>query len=137
MSAARVQKALQESKRLPPEDLLLVAEKSMAMVAHYEPGTPEKPNPFENEERYAYWLAQAREALKVAAPYYAPKLHAIAYAPMQTDEDKAKRVDPRVVMFEHGNAAARRIGARDKCRAETSSCDSGRAAEARGESAGG
>jgi len=73
----------------------------MAMVAHYEPGTPEKPNPFENEERYAYWLVQAREALKAAAPYYAPRLHAVAVAPVTPAAagEPIDRRDPREIML--------------------------------------
>ncbi len=37
LSSARVERALQQGKRLPPENLLLVAENSMAMAARYQP----------------------------------------------------------------------------------------------------
>jgi hypothetical protein len=78
LSTARVAEARAQGKKLPPENLLLIAENSMAMAARYEPGTKEKPNENYDEERYAFWLSAAREANKAAAPYYAPRLHAIA-----------------------------------------------------------
>src|ERR1700716_1605312 len=65
-------------KRLPPANLLVIAENSMAMAARYQPGSKDNPNPEHNEERYAFWLDRSREALSAAAPYYSPKLHAIA-----------------------------------------------------------
>ena len=42
-----VQRAMaveREGKRLPPANLLVIAENSMAMAARYQPGTSEKPN---------------------------------------------------------------------------------------------
>jgi hypothetical protein len=79
----------------------------MAMAERYQPElmdptTREKsPNPLHNEERYAFWLAASREAYKAAAPYYAPRLHAIAVAPAAaTASAEVERVDPRRLMFE-------------------------------------
>jgi hypothetical protein len=80
-SELRVQEARQQGRRLPPENLLVVAENSMAMAARYQPGPKDKPNANFDEQKYAFWLAAAGEALKAAAPYYSPKLHAVA---MQT-----------------------------------------------------
>src|SRR6266487_3056016 len=67
-------------KRLPPANLLIIAENSMAMAAKFQPGPKDNPNPEFDEGKYAFWLNRAREALRDAAPYYAPKLHAIAVA---------------------------------------------------------
>jgi hypothetical protein len=49
----------------------------------------------------APWLDRSREALRDAAPYYAPKLHAVAIAtPPSREEDDVGRVDPREVMWQ-------------------------------------
>jgi hypothetical protein len=69
--AARIER---EGKRLPPANLLLIAENSMAMAARFQPevtdpATREKrPNPEYDQERYAFWLDRSREALRDAAP---------------------------------------------------------------------
>jgi hypothetical protein len=82
-SSARIERALTEGKRLPPEDLLALAGRQMAMVERYQPEiTNDKgekvPNEHYNEERYDHWMTRARETLAAAAPYYAPKLHMMA-----------------------------------------------------------
>jgi hypothetical protein len=61
--------AHREGKRLPPESLLIIAENAMAMAARYQPGPKGAANANEHadEHRYAYWLGQAREALRAAA----------------------------------------------------------------------
>ena len=75
-SSARVARALAEGRRLPPEDLLTLAGNAMAMAARYQPQRENKDtkqmekNPDFKEERYAYWMREARESLKAAAPYY-------------------------------------------------------------------
>jgi hypothetical protein len=92
LSSTRVERALQEGRRLPPESLLLLAEEQLAMAARYRPEVTDEDtggkvkNPNFKEERYDYWMRAARETLTAAAPYYAPRLHAIAVAPM----DKGK-----------------------------------------------
>jgi hypothetical protein len=98
----RVAEAKAQGKKLPPENLLIIAENSMAMAARYEPGTKEKPNENYDEERYAFWLSAAREANKAAAPYYAPRLHAIAVQTVPSIEGKGEesRVDPRQLLLE-------------------------------------
>jgi hypothetical protein len=104
-------------KRLPPANLLIIAENSMAMAARYQPGTKDNPNTEHNEERYAFWLDRSREALRDAAPYYSPKLHAIGMAATLSVDDKAGRVDPREQMWqtykamrERGEIAMKTIG---------------------------
>jgi hypothetical protein len=57
-------------------------------------------NPEHNEERYSHWLAAERDALKAAAPYYAPRLTAVALQTVQLDKDKELRGDPRVALLE-------------------------------------
>jgi hypothetical protein len=99
-SSQRALAVEREGKRLPPANLLMIAENSMAMAARYQPGTDEKPNTNHNEERYAFWLDRAREALRDAAPYYAPKLHAVAIATPPSVDDNAGRVDPREHMWQ-------------------------------------
>jgi hypothetical protein len=42
VNTARVERAVREGKRLPPEDLLLVADNSMAIAAHYQPELTDK-----------------------------------------------------------------------------------------------
>jgi hypothetical protein len=56
-----------DGKRLPPESLLIVAENCLAMAARYQPGPKDAPNENHDEQRYAHWLGQAREALRAAA----------------------------------------------------------------------
>jgi hypothetical protein len=89
-----------EGRRLPPANLLVIAENSMAMAARYQPGPKDNPNPEHDEDRYAFWLDRAREALRDAAPYYSPKLHAIAVAASLSVDDKAVRADPREQMWQ-------------------------------------
>jgi hypothetical protein len=102
----RAEAVERSGKRLPPANLLLIAENSLAMAARFQPeltdqATMEKrPNPNFNEERYAFWLDRSREALRDAAPYYSPKLHAIAIAKPPSEDDKIGRVDPRQQMWE-------------------------------------
>jgi hypothetical protein len=101
-------------KKLPPANLLAIAEDCMAMVEHYRPGAKNNPK---DEERYAFWLDRSREALSAAAPYYSPKLHAIAMAKPVDIDDKVGRVDPREQMWqtykamrERGEIAMKTIG---------------------------
>jgi hypothetical protein len=105
-SSERAAAVEREGKRLPPANLLIIAENCLAMAARYAPmwtnadtKQPEA-NPKHNEERYGYWLAQERDALKAAAPYYAPRLSAIALQPLQLEKDKELRADPRVALLE-------------------------------------
>jgi hypothetical protein len=108
LSEQRVEQARRQGKRLPPESLLLIAENSMAMAERYQPEltdptTREKsPNPLHNEERYAFWLAASREAYKAAAPYYAPRLHAVAMqlATPALDNKQEGRADPRETLWQ-------------------------------------
>jgi len=105
-SIARVERAIAEGRKQPPEELLRNAENCRAMAARYAPmqtnadtKQPE-PNKGHDEERYGFWLAQERDALKAAAPYYAPRLTAIALQTSQLDRDKEARADPRVALLE-------------------------------------
>jgi hypothetical protein len=71
------------------------------MAARFQPGQADKPNPEYDETKYAFWLNRAREALRDAAPYYSPKLHAVAIAtPPSKDEEDINRADPRTRMWE-------------------------------------
>jgi hypothetical protein len=64
-------------------------------------------NPNYDEERYAYWLQQAREAYKAAAPYYAPKLHSVV-ANVAITDDKRSDLNPRQRLLEAYFAMRRR-----------------------------
>ncbi len=105
-SIARVERAVAEGKKLPPDELLRNAEECRAMAAHYAPrrtnaDTEQRErNPEHNEERYSHWLAAERDALGRAAPYYAPRLMAMAVQTAQLDKDKELRGDPRVALLE-------------------------------------
>jgi hypothetical protein len=77
------------------------------MAARYQPEVTDKntgekrPNPEYNEERYSHWLDKAREAHKAAAPYYAPRLMAVAFGGnIAVTEGAESRVDPRQFMWE-------------------------------------
>jgi hypothetical protein len=118
-------------KRLPPANLLVIAENSMEMAARYQPGPKDNPNPEHNEQRYAFWLDRAREALRDAAPYYSPKLHAIAVAASLSVDEKVGRVDPREQMWQTYKAMRERgeIATKTISSTETSSNSGAPAAE--------
>jgi hypothetical protein len=80
VSSSRVARVLAQGKKLPPDELLALAERAMMMVKLYQPTTGEKPKDVAAEERYAFWISKAGELLKAAAPYYAPKLYALRMA---------------------------------------------------------
>ena len=93
------------------------------MAARFQPDVTDqatgerRANPNFNEERYAFWLDRSREALRDAAPYYSPKLHAIAMHKPPSVDDKLGRVDPREQMWqtykamrERGEIAMKTIG---------------------------
>jgi hypothetical protein len=100
--AQRAAAVERSGKRLPPANLLIIAENSMAMAARFQPGSRDNPNPDYDREQYAFWLDRSREALRDAAPYYAPKLHAIAVqtVPSIEDKDQAGFIDPRQLLYE-------------------------------------
>ena len=105
-SIARVERAIAEGRKQPPDELLRNAEDCRAEALRYAPmraiaGTDQRErNPEHNEERYSHWLAAERDALKAAAPYYAPRLMAMAVQTAQRDKDKELRGDPRVALLE-------------------------------------
>jgi hypothetical protein len=104
-SSARIGRALADGRKLPPEELLRNAEDCRAMVALYAPSRMNmdtglrEANPRHNEDDYDRWLAAERDALKAAAPYYAPRLMAVAVKSMQ-DVAEQDHADPRQVMWE-------------------------------------
>ena len=100
--AQRAAEVERSGKRLPPANLLIIAENSMAMAARFQPGSRDNPNPDYDREQYAFWLDRSREALRDAAPYYAPKLHAVAVqtVPSIEDKDEAGFIDPRQLLYE-------------------------------------
>jgi hypothetical protein len=104
--SGRASEIERQGKRLPPANLLLIAENSMAMAARFQPEVTDpvtrekRPNPDYDRDQYAFWLDRAREALRDAAPYYAPKLHAVAIATPPSVDDNAGRVDPREHMWQ-------------------------------------
>jgi deoxycytidylate deaminase len=96
-SIARVERAIAEGRKMPPDELLCNAEKCRAMVVHFAPmrvnadtGQMEV-NPDHNLKDYRDWLADERDALKAAAPYYAPRLMAMAVQTATLDRDKEAR----------------------------------------------
>jgi hypothetical protein len=106
VASARIERLERQGKKLPPEDMLLLAELYVGMAARYQPmntnpDTGEKtPNKNYNEDRYAFWLGRWGDALKAAAPYYAPRLMAMAVQSNVRIEDKRDQVDPREVMLQ-------------------------------------
>jgi hypothetical protein len=104
-SIARIERVELQGRKLPPENLLLVADLSMGMAGRYQPEITDPvtggkgPNPNFVEERYAFWLGESREALKAAAPYYAPWLTAVAIQNNMQVEEQG-HADPRQVMWE-------------------------------------
>jgi hypothetical protein len=76
------------------------------MVVHFAPmranadtGQMEV-NPDHNLEDYRKWLADHRDAAGRAAPFYSPRLMAMAVQTAQLDKDKELRGDPRVALLE-------------------------------------
>jgi hypothetical protein len=105
-SIARVERAIAEGRKQPVEELLRNAENCRAMATHFAPmrmnadtGQREV-NPDHNPKDYHDWLAAERAALTAAAPYYAPRLTAVALQTAQLDKDKELRGDPRVALLE-------------------------------------
>jgi hypothetical protein len=105
-SIARAERAIAEGRKQPVEELLRNAENCRAMATHFAPmrmnadtGQTEI-NPNHNLKDYRDWLADERDALGRAAPYYSPRLSAVALQPLQLDKDKEARADPRVALLE-------------------------------------
>jgi hypothetical protein len=105
VSTARVERVLAEGRKLPPDELLRNAEDCREQAARYAPLRMNRDteqceaNPDYNDGDYHRWLAAERDALKAAAPYYAPRLVAMAIQNnLQVDEDD--HGDPRQVMWE-------------------------------------
>src|SRR5882762_5465548 len=74
-SIARVERAIAEGRKQPPEELLRNAEDCRAMVVSLAPMRTNadtgqrEPNPDHNPKDYFDWLAAERDALGRAAPY--------------------------------------------------------------------
>ena len=105
-SIARVERAIAEGRKQPPEELLRNAEDCRAMVVSLAPMRTNadtgqrEPNPDHNPKDYFDWLAAERDALGRAAPYYSPRLMAMAVQTATLDRDKESRADPRVALLE-------------------------------------
>jgi hypothetical protein len=105
-SIARAERAIAEGRKQPAEELLRNAENCRAMVMFFAPTRPNADtkqaeiNPNHNPKDYFDWLAAERDALGRAAPYYSPRLSAVALQPLQLDKDKELRGDPRVALLE-------------------------------------
>jgi hypothetical protein len=97
-STSRIERAVQQGRCLPHDALLLIAERALATAARFQPSTEEKPNPEADIKEFAFWLDRAREAYHNAAPYYAPRLAAIAVA--SNAELEEHNVDPRELMWQ-------------------------------------
>jgi hypothetical protein len=108
VSTARVERAVAAGRKMPPDELLRNAENCRAMAARFAPkrmneDTKEREdNPAYSPKDYHDWLAAERAALTAAAPYYAPRLTAIALQTSQLDRDKEARADPRPGRFASG-----------------------------------
>jgi hypothetical protein len=78
----------------------------MSMAAKYQPNViddkTKEPRDNPMQERYAYWLAQAREANARAAPYFTPTLKAVMLGGSVAGIPDAQKnkVDPRQRMVE-------------------------------------
>jgi hypothetical protein len=85
---------------------MLIAENSLAMAARFQPERTQEDdtkvaNPEHDPKEYANWLAAAREAYRDAAPYYAPKLAAVAVGGnIAVTEGAESRADPREIMWQ-------------------------------------
>jgi hypothetical protein len=79
-NALRAERAIAEGRKLPADELLSNAAKCRAMVEHFEPTrlNPDtgqmEANPDHDLKEYRDWLADWRDALKAAAPFYSPRL---------------------------------------------------------------
>jgi hypothetical protein len=97
-STSRIERAVQQGRRLPHEALLLIAERALEAAAEFQPGTEAEPNEKADLKEFSHWLDKAREAYNNAAPYYAPRLAAVAVAANVAIEEH--NVDPRDIMWE-------------------------------------
>jgi hypothetical protein len=106
VATARVERAVAAGRKMPPDELLRNAENCRAMAARFGPKRinektkKREDNPGYSPKDYHDWLAAERAALTAAAPYYAPRLTAIAMQTSQLDRDKEARADPRVALLE-------------------------------------
>ena len=106
LAATRLERAEREGRKLPPDELLRNAEDCRARVAYFAPSRmnmdtgQREANPNHDLEEYRRWLADERDALKAAAPYYAPRLMAVAVKTMQDVDGQQDHADPRQVMWE-------------------------------------
>lgn len=106
LASTRVERVEREGRKLPPEELLRNAEDCRWLAEYYSPRrmNPEtgavEQNPHHNLSEYKDLLAMERESLKAAAPYYAPRLMAMAVQANLVVEEEERGDDPRQVMWE-------------------------------------
>jgi hypothetical protein len=104
-SSARIERAVQQGRRLPHEAMFLIGEHLLAIAARYQPNHTQEdgtkvPNPEHDEGNYTRAMLAACDAFSKAAPYYAPKLAAVAFAGNVPGTEAEARVDPRQIMWE-------------------------------------
>jgi hypothetical protein len=102
----RAERLMAEGKKPPAEELLRNGENCRAMAAHYAPmrtnpdtKQPEL-NPKHDPAEYRKWLADERDAMSKAAPFFSPRLSAVALQTAVLDKDKELRGDPRAALIE-------------------------------------
>ena len=102
-----MQQVERSGKRPPAESLRVIADRAMAMAAHYQPELTDpktgvkRTNPDYVEERYFVWLTAAREANKAAAPYFTPSLRSVLFGgALGAADSQAKIADPRQTMVQ-------------------------------------
>jgi hypothetical protein len=85
--------------------MFLIGEHLLAIAARYQPNHTQEdgtkvPNPEHDEGNYTRAMLAACDAFSKAAPYYAPKLAAVAFAGNVPGTEAEARVDPRQIMWE-------------------------------------
>jgi hypothetical protein len=103
-STTRIERAVQQGRRLPHELMFMAGENLLAIAARYQPKLTQEdgtkvPNPEYDEDKYTKAMVAACDPLSKAAPYYAARLAAVAVAVNAVALD-AHNADPRQIMLE-------------------------------------
>src|SRR5882724_9645771 len=106
-SAQRVEVLGRQGRKRPDEELVDLFYYCRGMAARFqaeilnEKTGKREPNPQADIVEHGKWIDRAREVARDAAPYYAAKLAAVAFAGNVAITDGAEsRADPRQIMWE-------------------------------------
>jgi hypothetical protein len=105
-SSARLERLQIQGRKRPDEELVDLFYYCRGQAARFqaeildEKTGERKTNPKADIVEHGKWIDRAREVARDAAPYYAPKLAAVAFAGKIPGTEAEDRVDPRQTMWE-------------------------------------